>query len=137
MDNHGETISFGCVLLQDESSQYSYGLYSWFSPYLGSQYEEFEVEFDMLCHIEGVEDFEHQWNLLVAHFGLDSDKHIALLSSYRASQLFSYVRGYFLAQAMTIDFSQSSETFLKRILSGQTCLPVFFSRLVLLPTSET
>ncbi|KAI9177477.1 hypothetical protein LWI28_015678 [Acer negundo] len=82
----------------------------------------------MLCHLEGVEAFEHQWNLLVVRFGLVSDKHIALLSSYRASWPFSYIRGYFLAWTMTIEFSQSLETFLKRILSGQTCLQVFFEQ---------
>jgi hypothetical protein len=29
-----------------------------------------------LCHEENVEDFEHQWNLLVARFELVTDKHI-------------------------------------------------------------
>ncbi|KAK4846609.1 hypothetical protein QYF36_019816 [Acer negundo] len=141
MDNHGETISFGCVLLQDESSQsFIWALQTFVRFMRGScpqtiltdidsgLRDEFKAEFNMLCHLEGVEAFEHQWNLLVARFGLVSDKHIALLSSYRASWPFSYIRGYFLAWTMTIEFSQSLETFLKRILSGQTCLQVFFEQ---------
>lgn len=103
-------------------------LSSWFSSLLGSQYEEFKAEFDMLCRLESVEDFEHQWNHFVARFGLVSDKHVTLLFSYRAFWLFSYIRGYFLARMMTVDFSQSVDTFFKKILSEQTCLQVFFEQ---------
>lgn len=101
---------------------------SWLSLPLGSQYAEFKADFDMLCHLETVEDFEHQWNILVARYGLDSDKHIALLYTYRASWPISYIRSYFLARMMTAEFSQCLETFLKRILSVQTCLQVFFEQ---------
>lgn len=103
---------------------------SWFSLPLGSQYENFKPEFDMLSQLESVEDFEHQWNILVARFGLVSDKHIALLYSYRASWTFSYIRSYFLARTLTAEFSLSLESFLKRILNGQTCLQVFFEQVI-------
>ncbi|XP_012478472.1 putative protein FAR1-RELATED SEQUENCE 10 isoform X1 [Gossypium raimondii] len=103
-------------------------LSSWFTPSLGSQYEEFKAEFDMLCHLEGIEEFEHQWNHLVARFGLASDKHIALLFSYRTSWPLSYIRSYFLARSMTAEFYQSLDEFFKRILSGQTCLQLFFEQ---------
>ncbi|GLT94196.1 hypothetical protein SLE2022_119510 [Rubroshorea leprosula] len=180
IDNHGKAIFFGCVLLQDESSEsFTWALQSfirfmggkrpqtiitdvdsglrdaiarelpdtkhviclwhilsklssWFSLPLGSQYEDFKTEFDMLCHLEGIEEFEHQWSLLVARFGLASDKHIALLFSYRASWPLSYIRGYFLARTMTAEFSQSMDACLKRILSGQTCLQVFFEQVGLI-----
>lgn len=103
-------------------------LSSWFSLPLGSQYADFKADFDMLCHLESVEDFEHQWNLLVARFGLIPDKHIALLFSYRASWPLSYIRSYFLAHMLTVEFSQSLDSFLKRILSAHTCLQVFFEQ---------
>ncbi|KHG29381.1 far1-related sequence 10 -like protein [Gossypium arboreum] len=103
-------------------------LSSWFMPLLGSQYEEFKAEFDMLCHLEGIEEFEHQWNHLVARFGLASDKHIALLFSYRTSWPLCYIRSYFLARSMTAEFYQSLDEFFKRILSGQTCLQLFFEQ---------
>ncbi|KAG8387179.1 hypothetical protein BUALT_Bualt03G0226400 [Buddleja alternifolia] len=48
---------------------------SWFSFQLGMQYLDFKSEFDMLCHLENVEDFEHQWNNLVgiaAKFGSEN-----------------------------------------------------------------
>ncbi|XP_055959838.1 putative protein FAR1-RELATED SEQUENCE 10 [Mercurialis annua] len=176
MDNHGNTLLFGCVLLQDESShsfawalqcfvRFMQGrqpqtimtdidsglrdaitrempntkhiiciwhilskLSSWFSSALGSQFEEFKAEFNILCHLETVEDFEQQWNLLVARFGLTSDKHMALVFSYRGSWSIAYIRNYFVARTMTTEFSHSLDIFLKRILNGQTCLQVFFEQ---------
>ncbi|XP_038888798.1 putative protein FAR1-RELATED SEQUENCE 10 isoform X2 [Benincasa hispida] len=103
-------------------------LSSWFSLPLGLQYANFKVQFDMLWHLENIADFEHQWDLLVAQFGLASDKHIALLYLYRASWSFSFIRGSFLARTLTDDFFQSLEAFLKRILSAQTCLQIFFEQ---------
>ncbi|KAG6572224.1 putative protein FAR1-RELATED SEQUENCE 10, partial [Cucurbita argyrosperma subsp. sororia] len=103
-------------------------LSSWFLLPLGLHYADFKVQFDMLWHLENISDFEHQWDLLVAQFGLASDKHIALLYLYRASWPFSFIRSSFLARTLTADFFQSLETFLKRILGAQTCLQVFFEQ---------
>lgn len=100
---------------------------SWFSLQLGVQYSNFKSEFDMLCHLENVEDFEHQWNNLVAQFGIGSDKHIALLFSYRTSWPFCYVRNFFLARTMSPEYSKSVATFLKNIL-GMQSLQSFFKQ---------
>ncbi|KAF4350635.1 hypothetical protein F8388_019370 [Cannabis sativa] len=108
---------------------------SWLSLPLGSQYAEFKSDFDMLCHLENIEEFEHQWNLLIARYGLALDKHIALLYSYRASWSFSYIRSYFLACMMTTEFSQCLESCMKRILSVQTCLQVFFEQVSIVAES--
>uniref|UniRef100_A0A5B7BMD9 Protein FAR1-RELATED SEQUENCE n=1 Tax=Davidia involucrata TaxID=16924 RepID=A0A5B7BMD9_DAVIN len=102
---------------------------SWFSLPLGLQYAEFKSEFNMLCHLENVEDFEHQWNHLVARYGLGSDKHIDLLFSHRVSWPYSYIRGYFLARVMTTEYSKSVDMFLKNILNAQTCLHFFFEQI--------
>ena len=109
-------------------------LSSWFSLSLGSQYAEFRPRFDMLCHLENVEDFEHQWNHLVGQFGLGSDKHIALLFSYRTSWPFCYTRNFFLARSLTSEYLKSVESFLKNILSMQTCLQSFFEQVHFLMT---
>lgn len=106
-------------------------LSSWFSLPLGLQYANFKVQFDMLWHLESIADFEHQWDLLIAQFDLASDKHMALLYLYRASWPFAFIRTSFLARTPTLDFFQSLETFLKRILSAQTCLQVFFEQVKL------
>ena len=103
-------------------------LSSWFSFPLGPQYMDFKSQFDILCHLESIDDFEHQWRHLVARFGLGSDKHIGLLYSYRASWPFSCIRGYFLARMMTSEYSKSLDVFFKRILSAQTCLQAFFEQ---------
>lgn len=103
-------------------------LSSWFSLPLGSQYEAFKADFDMLYQLDAVEDFENQWNMLVARYGLVQDKHMALLFSYGASWSYSYVRSYFLSRTMTLDFTQSVDLFLKKVLSGHTSLQVFFEQ---------
>lgn len=103
-------------------------LSSWFSFPLGLQFPEFKSEFDVLCHLESVEDFEHQWNHLVAQFGLGSDKHIALLFSYRTSWPVCYTRSFFLAHALTPEYLKSVETFMKNILNTQSCLQSFFEQ---------
>ncbi|KAF8409724.1 hypothetical protein HHK36_005803 [Tetracentron sinense] len=176
IDNQGNTILFGCVLLQDETSRsFAWALQtfirfmkgrcpqtiltdldsgvrsaitselpntkhviciahilskvsSWISLPLGSRCAEFKSEFDTLYRLESIEDFERQWNQLVNQFGLSSDKHIALLFSYRASWALSYTRGYFLARMMTTGYSKSLDAFLKGLLSGQTCLRSFFEQ---------
>lgn len=106
-------------------------LSSWFSFPLGLQFPEFKSEFDVLCHLESVEDFEHQWNHLVAQFGLGSDKHIALLFSYRTSWPICYTRSFFLAHALTSEYLKSVETFMKNILNTQSCLQSFFEQVAL------
>ncbi|KAL8477909.1 hypothetical protein ACS0TY_029989 [Phlomoides rotata] len=104
-------------------------MFSWFSLQLGVQYSDFKSEFDMLYHLENVEDFEHQWNNLVARFGIGSDKHISLLFSYRTSWPwpYCYVRNFFLARSLAPEYSKSLETFLKNILSVQS-LHCFFNQ---------
>lgn len=109
---------------------------SWFSLQLGSQYPEFKSEFDALYRVETTEDFEMRWNQLISMFGLSSDKHIALLYSVRTSWALSYVRGYFLAQMATSSYLKSVDTFLKGLLSAQTCLRSFFEQVFYLE-SET
>ncbi|KAK4846842.1 hypothetical protein QYF36_022538 [Acer negundo] len=92
MDNHGETISFGCVLLQDESLQsFIWALQTFVRFMRGSCPQTILTDID-----SGLRDG-------IAR-ELPNTKH------------------------MTIEFSQSLETFLKRILSGQTCLQVFFEQ---------
>ncbi|XP_028805223.1 putative protein FAR1-RELATED SEQUENCE 10 isoform X2 [Neltuma alba] len=184
IDNNGNAIIFGLVLLQDESS-YSFAwalrtfvrfmrgrhpqtiitdidptlgdaiskelsetkhvictwhilskLSNWFSVPLGVQYADFRLEFNILCHLESIENFEHQWDLFVARFGLVSDKHIALLFSLRASWPLCYVKSYFVARSLTAEFSQSLDSTMKRILDSQTCLQGFFEQVGIVATSS-
>ncbi|XP_016648404.1 PREDICTED: putative protein FAR1-RELATED SEQUENCE 10 isoform X2 [Prunus mume] len=176
IDNHGRTIFFGCVLLQDETPRsFSWALQtfvrfmrgrcpqtiltdldpglrdairselpgtkhvvsiwnilpkvsSWFSVSLGSRCAEFKSEFDVLCRVESTEDFELQWNQMISMFGLTTDKHIALLYSFRASWALSYMKGYFLACMATTAYSKSVDAFLKGVFSAQTCLRSFFEQ---------
>ncbi|KAK6918724.1 Zinc finger, SWIM-type [Dillenia turbinata] len=44
-----------------------------------SKVPKFKAEFDSLCNLESIEDFEHQWNHVVMNFGLGSDKKFSTL----------------------------------------------------------
>lgn len=99
---------------------------SWFSIPLGSRFADFRSEFETICYLERIEEFEHQWNHLVARYELVSDKHMALLYTYREYWLFCYTSNYFLARAATKEFLKSMNSFLKQILSSQACLQGFF-----------
>ncbi|ESQ32306.1 hypothetical protein EUTSA_v10003748mg [Eutrema salsugineum] len=99
-------------------------LASWFSQSLGSHYDEFRAGFEMLCRAGNVDEFEQQWDLLVTRFGLVPDRHAALLYSCRATWSPCYIREHFLAHTMTAEFNLSVDSFLKRIVSGPTCIQV-------------
>jgi len=101
---------------------------SWLSLLLGSRYAEFKSEFDVLYHVDTVDEFDLRWNQMLSMFGLGSDKHIALLFSFRASWALSYMRGYFLARMATTAYSKSVDSFLKGVFSAQTCLRSFFEQ---------
>nr|XP_043621363.1 putative protein FAR1-RELATED SEQUENCE 10 isoform X2 [Erigeron canadensis] len=109
-------------------------LFSWFSLPLGLQYPEFKSEFELVCHLDNVEDFENQWNHLMARFGIESDKHMALLFSYRASWPVAYIRSYFLARTMTIDYVKSMDKFMKNILSPHSSFKTFFEQVTVAAT---
>ena len=98
----------------------------WFSHLLGSSYADFRSEFEMLYRTESAEKFEYGWSQMVARFGLESEKHAALLFSLRESWAISYIRGYFLAQMTTRGYAKCVNMFLKRILSVPTFLRNFF-----------
>ncbi|CAN1121073.1 Putative protein FAR1-RELATED SEQUENCE 10 [Linum perenne] len=112
-------------------------LSSWFTLLLGQQYGDFKAEFHIISHLEGIEEFEHQWNIFVGRFGLVLEKHIALLYSYRGSWSMAYIRGCFLARTCSTEFSQSVNLFLRRILNGQTCLQVFFEEVTVASSYES
>ncbi|XP_076886313.1 putative protein FAR1-RELATED SEQUENCE 10 isoform X1 [Bidens hawaiensis] len=103
-------------------------LSSWFSLPLGLQYPEFKTEFELVCHLENIEDFENQWNHLVARFGIESDKHVALLFSYRAFWPVAYIRGYFLARTMTVEYVKSVDKFMKNILTPHSSFKSFYEQ---------
>lgn len=103
----------------------------WFTIPLGPRFAEFKSEFEALYHLEGVEDFEFQWNQMVSQFGLNEDKHIALLYSLRASWVLCYTRGCFLAQMTTASYSKAVDSFLKGVFTSQTCLRSFFEQVCL------
>ncbi|ONI09735.1 hypothetical protein PRUPE_4G006000 [Prunus persica] len=148
IDNHGRTIFFGCVLLQDETPRsFSWALQTFvrfmrgrcpqtiltdldpgLRDAISSELPEFKSEFDVLYRVESTEDFELQWNQMISMFGLTTDKHIALLYSFRASWALSYMKGYFLACTATTTYSKSVDAFLKGVFSAQTCLRSFFEQ---------
>ncbi|KAL0398890.1 UNVERIFIED_CONTAM: putative protein FAR1-RELATED SEQUENCE 10 [Sesamum radiatum] len=101
---------------------------SWFSVPLGPRFPEFKYEFEELCHLESTDEFEFRWNQMVSHFGLNSDKHIALLFSLRACWALPYTRGCFLARMDCTSYWKSIDIFLKGLIETQTCLRGFLEQ---------
>ncbi|PIA25626.1 hypothetical protein AQUCO_11000033v1 [Aquilegia coerulea] len=95
-------------------------LSSWFHFPLGSRYEEFKCEFTRLYNSDTVKDFECQWNQMISRFGIGLNKHIVLLTAYRASWALPYVKGCFHAGMRGFECSKLIDEFLKEILSVQT-----------------
>ncbi|KAK3002673.1 hypothetical protein RJ639_017910 [Escallonia herrerae] len=103
----------------------------WFSLPLGPRFAEFKFEFDALYHLESTEDFEFRWNQMVSRFGLESDKHAALLFSLRSYWVSSYTKGFFVACMATASYLKSVDAFLKGIFDAQTCLRSFFEQVAI------
>ncbi|KAM3749111.1 hypothetical protein ACB098_05G157900 [Castanea mollissima] len=111
IDNHGRTIFFGCVLLQDETSRsFSWALQTFVRFMRGRCPQTILTDLDTGL-IDAIRN-----------------KHIALLFSFRASWALSYMRGYFLARMATTAYSKSVDSFLKGVFSAQTCLRSFFEQ---------
>ncbi|KAJ6401463.1 hypothetical protein OIU84_016804 [Salix udensis] len=146
MDNHGRAILYGCVLLQDESSHsFTWALQTFVRFIRGRHPQTIVTDMELALRDAIARELPNTkhvvciWHILSklsswlsfplgSRFELVSDKHMALLFSYRGFWSISYIRGSFLARTMTPEFSQSLHAFLKRILSGQTCLQVFFEQ---------
>ncbi|KAI3456577.1 hypothetical protein Pfo_013240 [Paulownia fortunei] len=105
---------------------------SWFSLPLGPRFPEFKYEFEELCHLESTDEFEFRWNQMVSHFGINSDKHIALLFSLRVSWALPYTRGCFLARMDSTSYWKSVDVFLKGVIKTQTCLRGFLEQIGIL-----
>ncbi|KAK3022642.1 hypothetical protein RJ639_045408 [Escallonia herrerae] len=72
------------------------------------------------------------WALqMVSKFGLESDKHAALLFSLRSYWVSSYTKGFFVACMATASYLKSVDAFLKGIFDAQTCLRSFFEQVAI------
>lgn len=100
----------------------------WFSLPLGPRCAEFRTQFEALYLLDSAEDFEYRWNQMVGQYGINSDKHMALLFSLRTSWAFPYTKGCFLARMATSGYSKSVEAFLRGVFSAQICLRSFFDQ---------
>lgn len=94
----------------------------WFSLPLGPRFPRFKYEFEELCRLENTDEFEFRWNQMISHFGINSDKHIALLFSLRVCWAFPYIRGCFLARMDSPSYWKSVDGLMKEVIKTQTCL---------------
>ncbi|PNX72174.1 protein FAR1-related sequence 11-like [Trifolium pratense] len=176
VDNHGNSIFFGCVLLRDEkipsftwalknflafvqgkypktiltdqdlalkeaiamelpNTKHAFCIWhivsklsSWFSFALGSRYNDFKQEFHRVYHLGCGEDFEREWQVMVAEFGLLLDRHIELLFSHRKFWALAYLKDFFFAGMTTTGRSESINAYIKRFLDAKTSLTDFVNQ---------
>ncbi|GFP80498.1 putative protein far1-related sequence 10 [Phtheirospermum japonicum] len=103
-------------------------LSTWFSVQLGPRFVEFKYEFEEMCRLESTDEFEFRWNQMVSHFGISSDKHVALLFSLRVCWALPYTRGCFLARMDSTTYWKPVDAFLKGLIKTQTCLRGFLEQ---------
>lgn len=106
-------------------------LSSWFSNLLGSQFDKFVSDFLRVCNLDSIAEFDLQWNQMVLDFGLDSDRHIAILSFQREYWAFPYLRGCFLGGLMRNGLPTSIKSFFKGPLNSQTRLKDFLEQVTI------
>jgi hypothetical protein len=70
-------------------------LSSWFSFALSSRYNDFKQDFHRVYHLACEEDFEREWHLMVAKFGLCMDRHIDLIFSHSKFWALAYLKDFF------------------------------------------
>ncbi|KAL3850955.1 hypothetical protein ACJIZ3_012837 [Penstemon smallii] len=102
---------------------------SWFSLPLGPRFPEFKYEFEELCHLESIDEFDFRWNHMVTQFGLNADKHIDLLFTLRVCWALPYTKGCFLAQMDSSSYWKSVDIFFQGLFHAQTCLRGFFEQI--------
>jgi hypothetical protein len=79
-------------------------------------------------HLESIDDFEREWELMVAQFGLSKDDHIDLLYSHRQFWGLAYLKDYFFAGMTTTGRSESINSYVKRFLDAKTSLTDFVNQ---------
>ncbi|PRQ39356.1 putative transcription factor FAR family [Rosa chinensis] len=97
----------------------------WFSPLLGSQYDDWKADFDQLYNLQSVEDFEERWTEMVDRYGLRANKHVISLYALRSFWALAYMRPYFFAGMTSTCHSDSINAFIQRFLSAVSQLDRF------------
>ncbi|KAG9459565.1 hypothetical protein H6P81_004073 [Aristolochia fimbriata] len=104
----------------------------WFSVLLGSQYDNWKVEFHRLYKMETVDDFEVGWREMVNAYGLHSNRHIVSLYALRTFWALPYLRCYFFAGMNSTFQSESITAFIQRFLSAQSQLDNFVEQVAVI-----
>nr|KAJ0201571.1 hypothetical protein LSAT_V11C600301820 [Lactuca sativa] len=98
---------------------------SWFTSVLRSEYSSWCTEFHNLYKLDSVEEFEQQWPLVSAKYNLEKNKHVTALYQIKKIWVPSYLRGFFFGCMTTTGRSESINSFIKKIISSNTCLIEF------------
>jgi hypothetical protein len=103
-------------------------LSSWFSFALSSRYNDFKQDFHRVYHLACEEDFEREWHLMVAKFGLCMDRHIDLIFSHSKFWALAYLKDFFFAGMTATGRSESINAYIKRFLDAKTSLTDFINQ---------
>ncbi|PPD92847.1 hypothetical protein GOBAR_DD10213 [Gossypium barbadense] len=97
----------------------------WFSVLLGSRYDDWKSDFYRLYGLELLEEFEEEWREMIDKYGLHDNKHIISLYALRTFWALPFLRPYFFAGLTSLCQSETTTTFIQRILSAQSRLDRF------------
>ncbi|XP_040935039.1 protein FAR1-RELATED SEQUENCE 11 isoform X2 [Gossypium hirsutum] len=97
----------------------------WFSVLLGSRYDDWKSDFYRLYGLELLEEFEEEWREMIDKYGLHGNKHIIRLYALRTFWALPFLRPYLFAGLTSLCQSETTTTFIQRILSAQSLLDRF------------
>ncbi|KAJ8435292.1 hypothetical protein Cgig2_026384 [Carnegiea gigantea] len=94
----------------------------WFTSILRNRYPDWCSEFYKLYKLETIEEFESPWDVTVAKFDPQDDKHVKGLYLIKKFWVPAYLRNYFFGGMTTTGRSEYINGFIKRFISSNTTL---------------
>nr|XP_043612259.1 protein FAR1-RELATED SEQUENCE 11-like [Erigeron canadensis] len=100
----------------------------WFSALLRTRYQSWCGDFYTLYKMTSIEEFEHNWPLIVSKYNLQKNNHVKGLYKIRKSWAPAYHRNYIFG-GMKSTRSESMNSFIKRFVFSHTSLRDFVKQI--------
>ncbi|GJW27569.1 FAR1-related sequence 11-like protein [Tanacetum coccineum] len=100
----------------------------WFTSILRGEYSSWCFEFYVLYKLDTVEEFEHQWPLVIGKYKLNENKNVVGLYKIKEFWVPVYLRDFFFSGMTTTGRSESINAFKKRFISSRICLSQFIKQ---------
>lgn len=97
----------------------------WFTTLLQNEYQNWCRDFYTLYKMASIEEFEHNWLMIVKKYNMEKNKHVKGLYKIRMSWAPAYLRNYFFGGMTSTSRSESINGVIKRFVSSNSSLRDF------------